>query len=102
MNLQPVPDPQNPLQLTVPIPPPTKESRDNALAAATKLGEATIEGIRMVRGSTQKKLRNLELKKLARPDDLKKAHREMEKIVEKAVAEAKKTVDIAHKSMEQI
>jgi ribosome recycling factor len=49
----------------------------------------------------QKRLRAIELKKAARPDDLKKAHKEMEKIVEKGVQDIKKTVDAARKSMEQ-
>ena len=39
--------------------------------------------------------------KKARPDDIKKAHKEMEKVVEKATAEVKKTVDAARKTMEQ-
>lgn len=49
----------------------------------------------------QKRLRGMELKKAVRPDDLKKAHKEMEKVVEKAVGEVKKTVDAARKGMEQ-
>lgn len=49
----------------------------------------------------QKRLRAMELKKAARPDDLKKAHKEMEKIVEKGVADVKKSVDAARKTMEQ-
>jgi ribosome recycling factor len=49
----------------------------------------------------QKRLRAMELKKAARPDDLKKAHKEMEKIVEKGVQDIKNAVDAARKSMEQ-
>lgn len=49
----------------------------------------------------QKKLRAMEVKKTARPDDLKKAHKEMEKITEKGIADAKKAVDAARKTMEQ-
>jgi len=101
LNLQPQPDAKNASQLNVPIPPPTKESRDLALAAASKAGEAANVGIRNARGAMQKRLRAMELKKAARPDDLKKAHKEMEKIVEKGVQDVKKTVDAARKSMEQ-
>ncbi|KAI9744399.1 MAG: hypothetical protein M1818_001928 [Claussenomyces sp. TS43310] len=101
LNLQPQPDPHNPSQLNVPIPPPTKESRDLALAAATKAGEAAGVGVRNARGAMQKRLRAMELKKVVRPDDLKKAHKEMEKVVEKGVADIKKTVDAARKAMEQ-
>lgn len=49
----------------------------------------------------QKKLRAMELKRVVRPDDLKKAHKEMEKIVETSVADVKKSVDAARKTMEQ-
>jgi ribosome recycling factor len=43
----------------------------------------------------------MELKRTALPDDLKKAHKEMEKVVEKANADVKKLVDAAKKAMEQ-
>ena len=101
LNLQPQPDAHNASQLNVPIPPPTKESRDLALAAASKAGEAANVGIRNARGAMQKRLRAMELKKVVRPDDLKKAHKEMEKVVEKGVADVKKSVDAARKTMEQ-
>lgn len=58
-------------------------------------------GVRNARAVMQKKLRGMELKKVVRPDDLKKAHKEMEKIVEKGVQDVKKTVEVARKSMEQ-
>ncbi|KAH7391423.1 ribosome recycling factor-domain-containing protein [Cadophora sp. MPI-SDFR-AT-0126] len=101
LNLQPVQDAKNAAQLNVPIPPPTKESRDLALGAASKTGETANVGIRNARGAMQKRLRAMEIKKTIRPDDLKKASKEMEKIVEKAVADVKKTVDAARKGMEQ-
>ncbi len=102
LNLQPVQDAHNQSQLNVPIPPPTKESRDLAMAAASKTGETANMGVRNARGAMQKRLRSMELKKAVRPDDLKKAHKEMEKIVEKAVAEVKNVVDAARKAMEQV
>ncbi|CZT46932.1 related to RRF1 Mitochondrial ribosome recycling factor [Rhynchosporium secalis] len=101
LNLQPVQDSQNATQLNVPIPPPTKESRDQALSAASKTGETANAGIRTARGAMQKRLRAMEIKKAVRPDDLKKASKDMEKIVEKGVADVKKTVDAARKGMEQ-
>jgi ribosome recycling factor len=100
LNLQPQQDAQNACQLNTPIPPPTKESRDQALAAASKAGETASVAIRNARGAMQKKLRAIELKKAARPDDLKKAHKEMEKVVEKGNADIKKIVDAAKKTME--
>ncbi|KAG9229544.1 putative Hsp70 chaperone [Amylocarpus encephaloides] len=101
LNLQPQPDVQNPSQLIVPIPPPTKESRDAALAAASRTGETARTGVHGARAVQQKRLRGLELKKSVRPDDLKKAHKVMEGVVEKAMGEVKKSVDAARKGMEQ-
>ncbi|KAF7910753.1 uncharacterized protein EAF01_002262 [Botrytis porri] len=102
LSLQPTPDPQNPLVLNIPIPPPTKESRDAALQAASKAGELASHGVRNARGAMQKKLRAMEVKKTVRPDDSKKAHKEMEKVVEKGNGEVKKIVDAARKGMEQV
>ncbi|OBT77192.1 hypothetical protein VF21_04089 [Pseudogymnoascus sp. 05NY08] len=93
LNLQPVPDPHNPSQLNVPLPAPTKESRDAALAAAHDVGEAAKAAITGARGVMQKKLRQMEIKKTALPDELNKAHKEMEKIVQGAVADVKKTFE---------
>jgi ribosome recycling factor len=58
-------------------------------------------GVKNARAAMQKKLRAMEVKKAARPDDLKKAHKEMEKIVEKGTQDVKKVVDAARKGMEQ-
>jgi ribosome recycling factor len=58
-------------------------------------------GVKNARAAMQKKLRGMEVKKVVRPDDLKKAHKEMEKIVEKGTQDVKKAVDAARKSMEQ-
>jgi ribosome recycling factor len=71
------------------------------LAAASKTGDVAYVGIRNARGAMQKRLRAMELKKTVRPDDLKKAHKEMEKVVEKGNADVKKAVDAARKAMEQ-
>jgi len=101
LNLQPQLDAHNPSQLNIPIPPPTKESRDLALAAASKAGETANLGVKNARAATQKRLRGMELKKMVRPDDLKKAHKEMEKVVETGHTHVKQTVDAARKSMEQ-
>ncbi|TVY65536.1 Ribosome-recycling factor [Lachnellula suecica] len=101
INLQPQPDAQNPNQLNVPIPPPTKESRDLALAAASKTGETAKAAVQSARSVNQKRLRGMEVKKLHRPDDIKKAQKQMETIVEKGTAEVKKVVDEARKNMEQ-
>ncbi|ESZ89600.1 hypothetical protein SBOR_10012 [Sclerotinia borealis F-4128] len=101
LQLQPQPDSHNPLALNIPIPPPTKESRDLALQAASKAGEQAGVGVRNARGAMQKKLRAMEVKKVVRPDDSKKAHKEMEKVAEKGTADVKKLVEAARKGMEQ-
>lgn len=72
-----------------------------ALGAAGKAGEKAATSIRDVRAAMQKRLRAMELKKVARPDDLKKAHKDMEKVVEKGNVDVKKIVEAAKKAMEQ-
>jgi ribosome recycling factor len=101
LNLQPQPDAGNPNQLNVPIPPPTKESRDAALKKAGEMGEVARTGVQSARAVSQKRLRGMEVKKTARPDDLKKAGKKMESVVEKGVADVKKMVEVAKKGMEQ-
>lgn len=71
------------------------------MAAASKTGETAKTAVQTARSVQQKRLRAMELKKVVRPDDLKKAHKEMEKIVEKGTADVKKAVDTARKTMEQ-
>lgn len=71
------------------------------MAAASKAGETAAMGIKNARSVCQKRLRGMELKKVVRPDDLRKAGKEMEKVVEKATGELKKIVDTAKKGMEQ-
>ena len=72
-----------------------------AIGAAGMAGEKATTGIRDARAAMQKRLRSMELKKLARPDDLKKAHKDMEKVVETGNADVKKIVEAAKKAMEQ-
>jgi ribosome recycling factor len=102
LNLTPQADPtgQNPLLLNIPIPPPTAESRKQAVAAAAKAGDVANNLVRNARQGQQKKLRAMQLAKSARPDDLKKAGTQMEKVVEKGVQEVKKIVDAAKKALD--
>lgn len=101
LNLQPVQDPHNANQLNVPLPPPTKESRDAAQAAAQAAGTKAITAITNTRGVMQKHLRKMEIEKLALPDELKRAHKEMEKIVQEGQKKVKDVVKVAQKAMEQ-
>jgi ribosome recycling factor len=89
----------NPLELHVPIPPPTAESRAADAALASQEGEKALLGVRNARGSCHKRLRKMELEKKARPDDLRKAGKTMESIVEKATVEVKKAVDATKKAV---
>ncbi|KAI5239557.1 ribosome recycling factor [Aureobasidium subglaciale] len=102
LNLTPQPDPTgaNPLLLSIPIPPPTAESRKATVNAAAKAGDVANNAVRNARQGQQKKLRAMQLAKTARPDDLKKAGAQMEKVVEKGVGEVKKIVDGAKKALD--
>jgi ribosome recycling factor len=101
LNLQPQPDQTNPSQLNVPIPPPTKESRDAALKKAGETGEVAKTGVQGARAACQKRLRDMGIKRIVRPDDLKKSTKKMEGVVEKGIADVKKMVEVAKKGMEQ-
>jgi len=70
------------------------------VAEAVKAGDKAGTAVRDARGKQQKKLRALQLSKSARPDDLKKAGAQMEKVVEKGTAEVKKIVDSSKKVLE--
>ncbi|KAH9843350.1 ribosome recycling factor [Teratosphaeria destructans] len=102
LSLNPQPDPTgaNPLLLIINIPPPTAESRKAAVNEASKAGDKAGTSVRDARGKQQRKLRALQLGKTVRPDDLKKAGVQMEKVVEKGAAEVKKIVDGARKMLE--
>ncbi|PCG93547.1 Ribosome recycling factor [Penicillium occitanis (nom. inval.)] len=101
LSLTPQPDAHNPLQLNVPIPPPTKESRDQAIKAAKGAMDKAAGAVRSARAAIHKKLQDMQKRKEARPDDIRKAHDQMEKLVEKAQKDVKDTFEAARKGMEQ-
>ncbi|MCJ1387428.1 hypothetical protein MMC18_000271 [Xylographa bjoerkii] len=100
-SLNPVPAPHSPLELHIPVPPATHESRQQTLAVASKAGETAGHAVRQARGAQQKLLRAMELAKKVRPDDLKKAKDRMEKVVEKGNEEVKKRVEGARRALER-
>ncbi|WPH02488.1 Hypothetical protein R9X50_00535300 [Acrodontium crateriforme] len=102
LSLTPQPDPtgHNANLLVINIPPPTTESRRAAVADATKAGEKASMAMRDARGKQQKKQRAMQKDKSVRPDDLKKAGSQMEKIAEAGAGEIKKIVDGAKKVLE--
>ena len=99
-SLTPQPDPNSPNTILVPIPPPTGESRKAALEAAHKAGEVAGASIQHARGVHQKKLRTFEKERTVRPDDLQKAHKEMEEVVKRGQGEVKRIGDGARRVLE--
>jgi len=77
-----------------------KNLRDLALSAANKAGEVAHGNVRNARGDMQKRLNAMFKKKSARPDDISKAHKQLETSITKTSAEVKKMVDAARKTME--
>lgn len=100
LNLTPQPDQHNAQQLNINLPPPTTESRKQAVQAAQKSAELANDAIRNARGAHHKTLRAMQVAKTARPDDVKKAGEKMEKFVEAGTGEVKKIVDSAKKVLE--
>lgn len=94
------PDASSPLTIQVPLPPPTGESRRQALEAATRAAESADKSIQTARQAHNKKLRKYQLDKAVLPDDLQKAHKRMEDVVKKGHAEVKRIVDGAKKVLD--
>ncbi|KAJ5675870.1 hypothetical protein N7462_008767 [Penicillium macrosclerotiorum] len=101
LSLTPQPDPHNALQLNIPIPPPTKESRDQNVLSAKQAFERASSTVRECRGTMHKRLQELQKKKLARPDDVRKAHDQMEKATDKGQKDVKDLFDTAKKTLGQ-
>ncbi|KAL9126220.1 MAG: hypothetical protein Q9217_004700 [Psora testacea] len=97
---QPAPPGGDPLHIIIPIPPTTRESRQQASKSAHEKGEAALFSLREARGAQKKKLRAMELAKKVGPDDLKRAEREMEKVNERATGAVKKVVEDARRRLE--
>ncbi|KAL9093778.1 MAG: hypothetical protein Q9159_000080 [Coniocarpon cinnabarinum] len=100
LGLAPQSDAQNSLQLNMNLPPPTTEARQRAVLAAQKLADGANDAVRNARGAHQKVLRAMEKARSARPDDVKKAGDEMEKIVAAGNAEVRRIADTAKKALE--
>ncbi|KAF9894186.1 hypothetical protein FE257_007688 [Aspergillus nanangensis] len=102
LSLTPQPDNHNSLQLNVPIPPPTKESRDQTVALAKGGMEKALGAIRDSRGVVHKHLQDLQKKKIARPDDVRNAQEQMEKLTEKGQKEVKELFEASRKALERV
>ncbi|EEH37221.1 ribosome recycling factor domain-containing protein [Paracoccidioides lutzii Pb01] len=100
LSLNPQRDAHNSLQLNVPIPPPTKESREQSVKDAKAAMERASNAVRNARGAINKKLKHMGVKKLVRPDDLHKQIEKMEKVAEKGQKEVKEVFEAARKALE--
>jgi ribosome recycling factor len=89
------------LQLNIPVPPPTAESRAQALTDAKRETEKAGLGIRDARGAWQKWYRKADKEKLVIRDELEKAHKKMEGVVERGHKTVKEVYDQAVKNMER-
>ena len=99
LNLQPVVDATNPLLIIVPLPPPTKESRDSNSKKAGSVGHKALEMLKEARLTTHKRF--MAARKSVRPDDFRKADKKMEEIVKKRKAELEAIIAATRKKIEQ-
>ena len=92
--------PTDPLTITIAIPPVTAESRLAAKKQADKKGEEALFALREARGAQRKRHRRMELGRLVVPDELRRAEREVERMNEGAVGEAKGLVEGCRRGLE--
>ena len=97
LNLTPQVDSENSHQLNIILPPPTTEARNEAVQAAQNAADSANDAVRNARGGHQKMLRALEKARSARPDDIKRAADQMEKLFTGGIAEVKKIAESAKK-----
>lgn len=67
----------------------------------TKAGDEAGLEVKNARAAFHKMLRKLELEKLVRPDDLRKAEEGMEKVVRKGNDEVKNVVEVGRRNLEE-
>jgi len=89
-----MPDPKNAQSIHVPLPPPTKETRIEVAKTVGKAGEKTMNFLRLARQDSHKLIKGL---RKERPDDIRKADKQLEVVMKKVNAEAKKVIDDAKK-----
>jgi ribosome recycling factor len=89
------------LQITVPIPPVTAETRSQAAAEVKRYMEKAGTEVKGVRGDAQKRYRRMELEKLVIKDEIRKGHKGMEEVVKKAQEEIKRVGEAGIKALER-
>ena len=100
-SLNPTVSASNPLELVVPIPPPSAELRSLTLTQVDKFKDKADFALRDGRADMQKELRALQLGNHIRPDDYHDVQKKMEKLVEEAKAEIKRLCDASRKVLTQ-
>ena len=101
LSLTPQQDSYSPFQLNIPIPPPTKESRDQTVQIAKQAMEKAAGTVRDARGAIHKGLQNAQKKKTATPDQVHKAAQQMEKITDKAQKDVRAVFESSKKALER-
>lgn len=71
------------------------------MQSAKAAGDKAASVVRDSRGAVHKRLQDLQKKKIARPDDVRKAQDQMEKITEKGQKEVKDLFEAAKKALER-
>ncbi|KAI4130063.1 MAG: hypothetical protein LQ338_001914 [Usnochroma carphineum] len=100
LSLNPLPlSPHTPLELHIPIPPTTTESRQAALSLVSSKGEKALFELREARGAKKKQLRQLQLGGKVGPDMLRRAESQLEKVNERGVGEVRKVVEAGRKGL---
>lgn len=92
-SLAPTPSATDPLELHIQLPPPTRDSRAAIVDAVAKHGEVAGSALSQARLTVKKKLRQLEISRSVRPDELHKVKEKMEKVVGAGTAEVKRLLD---------
>lgn len=71
------------------------------MQGAKAAGDKAANAVRDSRGAVHKRLQDMQKKKIARPDDVRKAQDQMEKITEKGQKEVKDLFEAAKKALER-
>ncbi|PVH93581.1 ribosome recycling factor [Periconia macrospinosa] len=96
------PESSNPLTIQVPLPPPTGDSRRQAIDTATRLSMEADRSIQAARQTHNKNLRKMSLDRTILPDDLQKASRKMQEVVKRGHTEVKRITEGAKKVLEAL
>lgn len=92
------PTESDPTTLVIHVPPPTGESRQAAIDSATRLSTSALDQIREARAGKNKKLRAMQIAKTVNPDQIQKAQKEMEVIIQRFSNEVKQITE-THKKI---